>query len=204
MTTFLWCYLTIWLGACMVAATLMWKLRQQLSLFGENYRRFLATPWKLISFAAASTGIVWIAPYTGDPTWDYFDAAFMAALTFTTAPWSIGILYRYLRGSRQHTGAYIAACLWLFSASWSYDGYLLLRDGAYPETWLPNIAASSVLYIAAGLMWSLEWQPARGVIFAFMRPDWPSPSADDHVFRVLAHALPFMLLASACILYFVW
>ena len=204
MTPFLWCYLAAWMGTCLLAGALMWRQRRQLPLLGQDYRRYLAAPWKLSSFAVAFTGIVWIAPYTGDPTWDYLDAGFMALLTFTTAPWSVGTLHRYLNGSRRHTHAYIAACLWLFSASWSYDGYLLLRDGRYPETWLPNIAASSVLYVAAGLMWNLEWLPGRGVIFGFMRIDWPTPLPNDGLVRVIAFALPFMAIASAAILYFVW
>jgi hypothetical protein len=204
MTPFLWTYLAGWLLLCMIAAVQLWRHRHVLSLFQRDYRLFMSAPWKLASFAVAFAGIVLIAPYTGDPTWDYIDAGFMALLTFATAPWSVGSLYRWLRRPRRHREAFLAAVLWMFSASWSYDGYLLLRDGYYPVTWLPNIPASSVLYCAAGLMWSLEWQPGRGVIFGFMREDWPRPLADDGLWRVLAHALPFMALASAAILYFVW
>jgi len=204
MTAFLWVYLTIWIIASLFAAALMWRHRRSLSLFSSDYRHFLCVRWKLASFTIAFLGIVLIAPYTGDPTWDYIDAGFMALLTFATAPWSVGVLYRNLRGPRQHAHTFIAICLWLFSASWSYDGYLLLRDGAYPETWLPNIPASSALYCAAGLMWNLEWQPGRGVIFGFMRPDWPRPLGNDGLLRILLHALPFMILASGAILYFVW
>ena len=204
MTRGLWCYLGVWIGACLVAGHLLWKLRQTLSLFSRDYRRYLAVPWKLITFAAAVSGIVMIAPYTGDPTWDHTDAAFMAVLTFTTAPWSVATLQYWLRGSRQHAPAYIAAILWMFSASWSYDGYLLLRDGSYPTTWLPNIPASSVLYCSAGLMWNLEWQPGRGVIFGFMRADWPTAPGSGGHWLVLAHSLPFMALAAGAVLYFVW
>ncbi|MBC3918102.1 hypothetical protein H8L32_11490 [Undibacterium sp. CY18W] len=36
--------------------------------------------------------------------------------------------------------------MWMFSASWCYDLYLLLRDGVYPLTWEANIYAPSVMY----------------------------------------------------------
>jgi hypothetical protein len=56
----------------------------------------------------------------------------------------------------------VALCLWLFSASWSYDLYLLLRDGSYPVTWLANLFASSLLYLSAGLFWNLHWTARTG------------------------------------------
>ena len=102
-----------------------------------------------------------IAPYTGDPTWDYFDALMMSVLTFTTAPWAVGTLYRALRRKADVAQAYVALCALLFSASWCYDIYLVFRDGIYPATWRANFAASSILYLLAGMLWSLEWRPAR-------------------------------------------
>jgi hypothetical protein len=57
----------------------------------------------------------------------------------------------------------MAACLWLFSASWSYDLYRFARDGQYPATWSENLLASSILYALAGLLWNLEWATERGM-----------------------------------------
>ena len=90
----------------------------------------------------------------------------------------------------------------MFSASWSYDGYLVLRDGTYPFTWLPNIFASSVLYLSAGLFWNLQWREGRGVHFGFTEPDWPAPLATPAFNRILWYALPFMILVAAMILPF--
>jgi len=87
---------------------------------------------------------------------------------------------------------YIAICVWMFSASWSYDLYLVLRDGSYPTTWFPNIFASSVLYLSAGLLWSLENVEGRGVIFGFMDPSWPLVSKSGKFTRIVWYALPFM------------
>jgi len=192
-------YIGGWLVACVVAIGLMVVHRHTLTLFGAGYRAYLLQAWKVVTFAIAATGMVVIAPWTGDPTWDYVDAGFMALLTFLTAPWSVGTLYLGLRRQSGLVALYVAACLWLFSASWSYDGYILLRDGYYPPTWLPNLFASSVLYCAAGLLWNLEWHPERGVVFGFMRPGWPVPAGAGGFLRVMLYALPFMLIAGAMI-----
>ena len=192
-------YLGVWLVACISTFGLMVANRHTLTLFGAGYRAFLLQPWKVVTFAISATGMVVIAPWTGDPTWDYVDAGFMALLTFLTAPWSVGTLYLGLRRRAGPVALYVAACLWLFSASWSYDGYILLRDGYYPPTWLPNLFASSVLYCAAGLLWNLEWHRERGVVFGFMRSGWPEPAGEGGFSRVLIYALPFMLIAAAMI-----
>lgn len=196
-------YLTGWLAACAIAIGLLARAPRRCSICSRAYRRWLAAPWKLVTFTIATTGLTLIAPYTGDPTWDYVDALLMAALTFATAPWAIGTLYLGLRGRTTWDAAFVAACLWLLSASWSYDGYLLLRDGRYPDTWLSNLFASSVLYVAAGMLWNLEWRPPRGVIFGFMEPGWPLPASGTQFARLVWMALPFMALATAAILYFV-
>ncbi len=192
-------YLATWLLAMLAAALVTVVRRRDLTLLTAAYRSHLFQPWKLTTFVVAATGMVVIAPYTGDPTWDYVDAGFMSLLTFTTAPWSVGTLYLGLRRRAGPAALYLAACLWLFSASWSYDGYILLRDGYYPQTWLPNLFASSVLYCCAGLLWNLERHPERGVIFGFMRPGWPEPVTSGGLREVLLYGLPFMAIVAAMI-----
>jgi hypothetical protein len=85
----------------------------------------------------------------------------MSVLAFTTAPWVVGTLYLGVQRRVSWAHVYIAICLWLFSASWSYDLYLVIRDGAYPNTWLANLFASSVLYMRWGLSKHLACQPVR-------------------------------------------
>jgi hypothetical protein len=148
--------------------------------------------------------LIFIAPYTGDMTWDYYDAAFMSILTFVTAPWTVGVLYNTLRGQRSFGDAYVALCVWMFSASWSYDLYLLLRDGNYPATWAANIGASSLLYFSAGLLWNLEYRRDRGVLFAFMDAEWPACQQQTAFRHIIWYALPFMLIVGIAILSFVW
>ncbi|MFQ5545878.1 MAG: hypothetical protein ACE5FE_07865 [Acidiferrobacterales bacterium] len=203
METFFYIYMTAWGLACVVALAIYLWDRRSFYLSHREYWQFLAEPWKLVTFGIAWAGITLIAPYTGDPTWDYVDASFMSVLTFATAPWAVGALYKAARRELPLKQAYVAACVWMFSASWSYDLYLVLRDGDYPFTWFVNIAASSVLYVSAGLLWNLEWQPNRGVIFGFMRGGWPSPSVHSRLGRVVWVALPFMLIAAIAVLAFV-
>lgn len=105
----------------------------------------------------------------------------MALLTYITAPWVIGLLYKIMCRQYPVWQAYVAICIWLFSTSWSYDLYLLLKDGYYPITWFSNIFASSVLYVSARLLWSLEYIQNRGVIFGFMDRQWPNLCKPRHL-----------------------
>jgi hypothetical protein len=205
MNDFFTAYLLVWSSACMAAVGIFVYRFKTWEITRRAYWQFLLQPWKMVSFALAALGLIFIAPYTGDITWDYYDAAFMSILTFVTAPWTVGALYNTLRGQRSFGEAYVAFCVWMFSASWSYDLYLLLRDGSYPETWDVNIGASSILYFAAGLLWNLEYRRDRGVLFAFMDEAWPSCRSRQTTFRrVIWYALPFMLMVSVAILSFVW
>lgn len=160
-------------------------------------------PWKIITFVISTVGLTAIAPYTGDPTWDYFDALFMSVLTFLSAPWVTGTLYKTAKGNLPMKQALVAFCVWMFSASWSYDLYILCRDGYYPPTWLPNIVLSSILYISAGLLWNLDWKKEKGVIFAFVEEDWPAPVCQPVFMKIVWYVLAFMGIAAAMILPFI-
>ncbi len=196
MTQFTDWYMATWGVACVVAGVIIVWRREELELFRRSYWRLLLQPWKLVTFAIAGGGLTVMAPYTGDPTWDYFDGAFMSVLTFATAPWSVGVLYRVTHGRTSVWKALVAACLWLFSASWSYDLYLVLRDGYYPLTWWSNLVLSSCLYASAGLLWSLEWRTDRGAVFGFMEPGWPEVPPSNAFHKVFWVAILFMALAA--------
>lgn len=168
----------------------------------KNYIDFLFIPWKIITFIIAIVGITLVAPYTGDPTWDYIDAPLMSILTYLTAPWSTGIIYRVLSGRSSIKMAVIALFLWMLSASWSYDFYLLWRDGSYPITWWTNLYASSLLYLSAGLFWNLEYDKYRGVIFSFENFTYPVKPINTQFTKIFWYCLPFMTLVTICIGYF--
>ena len=145
-------YLVGWIACCLAALAFYIREPGAYAPSHRSYWRYLAAPWKLATFTIAALGITLIAPYTGDPTWDYFDAAMMAVLTFVTAPWALATLYLCARRKLPLRHAFVAACAWLFSASWCYDAYLLWRDGYYPVTWSANLVASSILIYGGGTL----------------------------------------------------
>lgn len=165
-------YLCAW-GALVVAgAVVMIRSRESYDILSTAYLRSLLVPWKLATFVVAAALIVVAAPYTGDPTWDHVDATFMSVLTYVTAPWAVGVFVRVKKGLLPKRQLFVALVVGLFVWSWSYDGYLFLRDGRYPPTWLWNMVASGTLYVSAGMMWSLTHVVGRGIVFDFMTADW--------------------------------
>ena len=204
MSTFLQVYLGSWSLACFIAIFLMFKLRHELDLFQKTYWNGLFQSWKLSTFLIATAGLTLIAPYSGDWSWDYVDAIFMSVFTYTSAPWVLGTLFLAIKRKRNFATAYIAICLWMFSASWSYDLYILIRDGSYPMTWFANIFASSSLYLAAGFFWNLEYIKDRGVVFGFMEANWPSISSERKFKKVALYALLFMLIPTVIIVPFLY
>ncbi len=204
MSSFFTIYMTLWISVCLAAMYFAFKERGSLEFLNKPYWTGLLQSWKVATFLVALTSFIFIAPYTGDPTWDYVDAAFMSILTYLTAPWSVAICYLFIRKQRKAIHFYIAVCLWLFSTSWSYDLYILLRDGSYPLTWLSNIALSSILYLSAGLLWNLEKVEGRGVIFSFMDDNWPTVNNVTSFSSIVWYAVPFIILVAVMILSFVF
>ena len=202
MTLFFYAYCAIWASACILASWIVLTGRDSFAFFHRNYWNFLFKPWKILTFVIAAAGMTIIAPYTGDPTWDYFDAFFMSGLTYVSAPWAIGALYRGIRRELPLRQAYVAFCSWMFSASWSYDFYLLLRDNAYPITWSQNMFASSGLYLLAGLFWNLDWVKGKGITFSFKEANWPATSCGYVFSKILWIALPFVAFVASLIIYF--
>lgn len=196
-------YIAAWAGACLLALALLLRRPADFAITRRSYWHFLSEPWKVLTFLAGAALITLVAPYTGDPTWDWVDGLFMSVLCYTTAPWVVATLFFAARGPLRWGELYVAVCAWLFSASWSYDIYLVWRDGFYPNTWFANLFASSVIYLCAGMFWNLEWQAERGVIFSFMREHWPSRPLQSPVWRFALYALIFALPAIAAVLMFV-
>lgn len=197
-------YIACYLALIVAGALCMIAQRKRLALFTAEYRKFLAQPWRVTTFVIAFFGMVLVAPYTGDPTWDYFDAAYMSLFTYLTAPWAVGTLYFACAGRARGIEVFIAAVVWLTVASWSYDLYILFKLRMYPPTWAVNIAASSVLYLCAGLMWNLDWRAGHGAVFAFREPGWPQATSAGSFMRIAGFALPFMLIVGVGVAYFLW
>src|SRR6185312_8959265 len=126
----------------------------------------------------------------------------MSLLTFLTAPWSIGLIYQVFAGRRPLRYLIVASALLFFSSSWFYDGYLLWRDGAYTSRWWANLILSSIIYVAAGMLWNLEakehWNFLDGsdVRFSFVRPDWPHRSSNSRFASLIPALIPLIVIAA--------
>ena len=197
-------YILIWSLVCLTSIIILVKDKSSFELFHRDYWRFLMVPWKVVTFAGAFAAMVILAPFSGDPTWDYIDASFMSILTFVTAPWAIGVLYRSLRRGLPAKKTFVAFCAWMFSASWSYDLYLFIRDGHYPVTWFVNILASSVLYIPAGLLWNLDWRERKGIIFSFTEDNWLVASTRLVFKKIFWYAFLFIVFVGILIMAYVY
>ncbi len=191
MTPSLRVYVACWLSFCVVALALAVRERRTLAAEWRQYARFLCVPWRLAVFAPALLFVTFAGRYTNDETWDAVSGGGMSALTFLTAPWAVGTVYRVIRRQRPARLLVVAAALWLFSSCWFYDGYLYLRDGAYTTRWLGNLLLSPYIYLCAGLLWSLEARSRWLAGLAFLRPDWPAPPHDPRFLPIVLMALPF-------------
>ncbi|MBX9569819.1 MAG: hypothetical protein K2X77_13055 [Candidatus Obscuribacterales bacterium] len=179
------------------------KYRRKLAIELKDYPAFLIIPWKLYLFVPALLFVTFAGSYTDDETWDVFSGGGMSVLTFLTAPWSIGVLYKVLRREKPFEYAIIATAFWLFSSSWFYDGYLFLRDGHYSHRWFSNLFLSPVIYLCAGFLWNLESKPPRGFSFSFLRPNWPTPPENKSFVSIWLISIPLVILAAYVLVGFV-
>ena len=169
-----------------------------------HYFQFLLIPWKLITFIIAMTGITLAAPYSGDATWDYFDSIIISILVYLSSPWAVGTLYLFITKKRSYKNLFIAIVMLLFSSSWFYDGYILIRDGNYPATWLQNLIISPAFFIAAGMFWNLEYMPGLGAKFSFQLDGWYHRQISANFKKLFWIALPFGLFTLYAVFWFVW
>lgn len=193
-------YLWVWTHACVVALGLFLGTRRMRAEV-RPYVRFVTMLWKVAVFAPAGLFVTFAGQYAYDDTWDIVSGAGMSILTYMTAPWAVGTLYLAGAGRRNPVHAFVALVAALFSASWFYDGWLLLRDHVYPDMWLPNLLLSPFLYAAAGFLWNLEVDAGGKPTLGFLRPDWPAPPTVPQFRPKLALvAVPPIAVAAAILL----
>ena len=85
----------------------------------------------------------------------------------------------------------------MFSVSLCYDWYLVIKIGRYPETWLANIFLSSIIYIAAGFYWNIEFRLKKGITLAFIYDDWLKSENSDYTFKKIWWAILIITLPVA-------
>ncbi|MEO5331009.1 MAG: hypothetical protein H7839_03230 [Magnetococcus sp. YQC-5] len=191
----LW-YLIAWLSALIGSAYLLMRCPECYEISTRIYWKFLLQPWKMFSFVVSTALLALAAPYSGDPTWDYADSIIVALFTYTTSPWAVGVLYRSVKAGTFSLKVFVALSLF-FTPCWSYDFYILIRDGYYPATWLPNLVISSTIALSAALFWNLAWHPDKGTCFAFMHDPWLEASAvplKKLLIAAMIITVPFLLM----------
>lgn len=195
-------YILFWCLSFLAAVIILTRKRHFKDKL-TSYRQFLFEPWKIGTFLIAAAGITLAAPYSGDPTWDYFDGAAISILTFVTAPWAVGAFFRSFKAKTNWIDCYIALCLMLFSSSWFYDAYIYWRDGTYPATWISNLIIAPNFYVAAGLFWNLEHHKDSGINFSFRRDTWYREVITTSFWRFFWIAIPFIAFTMYGVLWFV-
>lgn len=199
MDAFLVRYLVVWVACCVLGLVLFVK---DVRVDWAAHGRALLVPWRLALFVPAIAFVTFAGRFTDDETWDVVCGGGMALLTFFTAGFSVGTTAKVLRGDRPWSHLVVAVVLMLFSSAWFYDGYLLLRDGAYTHRWLGNLKLSPLIYVCAGLALNLEQRGAR-LGFAFTRPDWPMPRSSRPSWALALAALPLVAVAAYVLVAFV-
>lgn len=188
-------YLALWAPALLLALVMVALDDDHFGLITRGYLRFLLEPWKLATLAIATTLIAGAAPYSNDPTWDLPDSLLVSLAVFLTAPWAMATLIRSWR--RPGEGARLfSALVLLLVPCWTYEIYILFRDGVYPPTWQSNLIISGMICVFAGLFWNLGFRPDESSRFTFRWEAWP-PSTRSPFLKLLPMAT---LLASPVVL----
>jgi hypothetical protein len=201
MTDFLMRYVVGWLSFCGLAVALAVK---DVRPTWSDELAFLLVPWKLALFLPAIVFVTFAGRFTDDETWDVVSGGGMSLLTFLTAGWAVGTVFKVGAGTRPLSHLVVALALALFSSSWFYDGWLLLRDGAYTHRWKGNLLLSPIIYACAGLVLNLEVRAQGfGFGFSFTRGDWPRPASTGASWLLAAVALPLVLVAAYVLVAFV-
>lgn len=194
-------YLIFWISCIIISIYLVFKHNASYEFLSSAYWKFLSERWKLITFFISIIGITLAGPYSGDSTWDIIDSVIISILVFITAPWSVGMFYRSLRRKEINHKLFVAlSCFFL--PCWTYDLYILVRDGQYPLSWAPNLVLSGSICFMAGLFWNLAWQKNKGLFFAFDLDTWPVVEAT--AFRhIIMPAVCFIILMASIVGWFV-
>ena len=179
----------------MIILAIYLSIKYKISLYTKEYFKYITHKWKILLFVLATGFITILAPISNDPTWDYFDSIFMSTLTYITAPWAIGTIYKSLKEKENYVNIFVAFCFAMFSSSWSYDAWMLYVLDMYPPTWAANIPLSLNLYVIAGMVWNLSWTKNEGVIFAFRKINWFKMDSEfKHIWKYVCILSSFVLM----------
>lgn len=194
-------YCITWVLLLLVALVFLFTRPDDFEIMHAAYWKFLFEPWRVCMFLLAAGGMVAVAPYTGDPTWDTWDGLLTSVLAYTMPPWAVGVIHRSL-SRREYSRRLFVACVLFCTPIWAYDAYILTRDGNYPLAWDWNILASGVFCVCAGLFWNLSWEEGRGVVLAFRQETYP-PAGRTPFGKVWPYCLALGLPVALSVVWFV-
>lgn len=145
-----------------MAVGLIFKNRVKYNFLTSEYWRFIFTPTRFLIYLVGSLALILPVPYINYHSWDYPIAIFQPILSYLTAPWAIGIFYKFTKGTFIIDEIFVAFCLMLFAGSWSVELYLIFRDGSYMPDWLINIPIGIGCYVLMGILWNIEFKNGKG------------------------------------------
>ena len=187
-------WLAGWVSALGVAVIAVVRRPGAHAITRAAYWRALLLPWKLFALGCAMAIIALAAPVSGDPTWDLGDSILVSLAVFACAPAAVGTIARDVAGRRVGATTFVAVVLF-FVPCWTYELYVLLRDGAYPLTWQSNLVLSGAITLLAGLFFDLGRAEGERSTFAFRWKEWPQAHRTP-----LSAVLPMAMLLTAPVL----
>lgn len=200
-------YFCTWLILSIIWLVLLIKNRNNILLFKKKYIMFLLIRWKLILFLIAFVLLCYMANLWLDPTWDIPETVVMSFLTYYTSPYSIWVIYRYLKWiNKNFYEFYIWIILLFFSSAWFYDIYayiFLLWE--YPLTAFSNLLLSPFFYLLAWMMWNMWYTKKDWVIFLFTKKKWCTYKIDKNGFwKIFTYTIPIIIFMVVIFWYFLY
>ncbi len=167
-------YMLVYALFMLAAGLLIIKNYTRYQLFTPDYWRFIFTPVKIAIYIAGTLALLLPVNYLNLHSWDHTIALFQPFFTYLTAPWAVAVFYRTYKRRSPWDETFVACILLFFCGSWSVEIYLLFRDGFYMPDWLFNIPIGITCYVAAGLVWNIQWRNSQGR-YAFIDNDEKHP-----------------------------
>lgn len=189
-------YVTLWITVCLYMGYLIWIYRTHLIFFKRTYIHFLFQRWKLVTWAIALAWLCGISLLGYDPTWDVPISIIMSVGIFYFAPYSVGIIYRFLFAQQKHAPELtIALVLLCFVSCWVYEAYsYIYLLWHYPPTVLGNMMLSPMFYVFWWMVWSLDYSKQTGVIFVYTQQEWIEFSGEPwNVWKIIMYCMPILL-----------
>lgn len=201
-------YFVSWIFLCIICLYLLIKYRKTLIIFKKEYFEFIFIKWKIVLFLLAVIFFSYLSTLWLDPTWDIPETILMSLMTYYTSPYSVWVLYRFIKKiDRKYIEIYIAIIFIFFSSAWLYDLYsMVFLLGYYPINMaLANLFISPFFYIAWWIVWNLDYKNNYWIILSFKEKKWIQFKWDTwNTMKIILYSIPLSLFIIFILLYFVY